>query len=210
MITKMTGVLQRVLDDEARIQIGPLEYQVMVPEFVRRNIQDKLGQEITLHITEYLEGNPNQGRMVPRRIGFGAESELEFFELFCTVDKVGVKKALKALGRPIKEIADAIQRQDAKWLTTLPGIGKTTAEQIVATLRSKVTRFALMPASAGGAPLSPADAATAVLFEDAYAALMSLGLSPADARTRIDQVISSGKACKSVEEVISLVFRKQD
>ena len=53
-----------------------------------------------------------------------SEAELDFFELFCTVDKVGVRKALKAMVRPIKEIADAIQRQDAKWLTTLPGVGR--------------------------------------------------------------------------------------
>ncbi len=34
-----------------------------------------------------------------------------------------MRKALKAFVRPVKEIADAIQRQDAKWLTTLPGVG---------------------------------------------------------------------------------------
>src|SRR5437879_6126162 len=84
--------------------------------------------------------------MVPRLIGFLAEAEQEFFELFCTVDKVGVRKAIKALVRPIRDIADAIQRQDAKWLTALPGIGPATADQVVATLRRKVTKFALMPA----------------------------------------------------------------
>src|SRR5207245_1416360 len=81
-----------------------------------------------------------------RMIGFLTEAELEFFELFCTVDKVGVRKAIKALVRPIRDIADAIQRQDAKWLTTLPGVGAATAEQIVATLSRKITKFALMPA----------------------------------------------------------------
>src|SRR5207253_10069281 len=144
MITKMTGKLNRVLDEEVRLQVGALEYQVLVPEFVRRNIQLRVGQDITLHTSEYLEGNPMQGRVVPRLIGFLSEAELEFFELFCTVDKVGVRKAIKALMRPVKEIADAIQRQDAKWLTTLPGVGPATAEQIVATLRRKVTKFALM------------------------------------------------------------------
>src|SRR6516165_2121333 len=145
MITKITGVLNRVLDDEVRVQVGALEYQVLVPEFVRRHVQTRTGQEITLHTSEYLDGNPMQGRVVPRLIGFNSEVELDFFELFCTVDKVGVKKALKALMRPVKEIADAIQRQDAKWLTSLPGIGTSIAEQTVATLRRKVTKFALMP-----------------------------------------------------------------
>src|SRR6201993_5284219 len=72
------------------------------------------------------------------------KAELEFFELFCTVDKVGTRKAMKALVRPIREIANAIQRQDSKWLTTLPGIGTATAEQVIATLRRKVTRFAVL------------------------------------------------------------------
>src|SRR5215467_8729945 len=153
MITKITGTLSRVLDEEVRLQVGPLEYQVLVPEFVRRQVQGRLGQEVTLHTSDYLDGNPMQGRVVPRLIGFLAEAELEFFELFCTVDKVGTRKAIKALMRPIKEIADAIQRQDAKWLTTLPGVGAATAEQIVATLRRKVTKFALMttPAKEGDA-----------------------------------------------------------
>src|SRR5947209_16652033 len=104
----------------------------------------RLGQEIALHTSEYLDGNPMQGRVVPRLLGFLTEAELEFFELFCTVDKVGTRKAIKALVRPVREIANAIQRQDTKWLTTLPGVGAATAEQVIATLRRKVTRFALM------------------------------------------------------------------
>src|SRR5579885_2052140 len=154
MITKITGVLTRVLDEEVRLQVGALEYQVLVPEFIRRRIQGSVGQELTLHTSHYFDGNPMQGRVVPRLIGFTSEAELDFFELFCTVDKVGTRKALKALVRPIKEIAEAIQRQDSKWLTTLPGVGAATAEQMVAKLRRKVTKFALMspPRENGAAP----------------------------------------------------------
>src|SRR5438445_4751913 len=130
MITKITGLLCRVLDEEVRLQVGALEYSVLVPEFVRRGIQGRVGHEVTLHTSHYLDGNPMQGRVVPRLIGFLLEFELEFFDLFCTVDKVGTRKAMKALVRPIREIANAVQRQDAKWLTTLPGIGAATAEQV--------------------------------------------------------------------------------
>ena len=151
MITKMTGLLTRVLDDEVRLQIGAFEYQVMVSEAVRRHIQLRTGQEVTFHILEYLEGNSVGSRFVPRRIGFNTEAELDFFELFCTVEKIGVKKALKAMAFPIKTIADAISRQDSKWLSSLPGIGPTTAEQIVTTLKRKVTKFAMV-----SAPLSEA------------------------------------------------------
>src|SRR5258707_1059941 len=141
MITKLTGTLTRVLDDEVRVQIGPYEYQVLVAEAVRRVIQMKTGEEITFHITEYLEGNSGGNRFIPRKIGFMTEAELDFFDLFCTVEKIGAKKALKAMARPVREIADAIARQDSKWLTTLPGIGATTAEQIVTTLKRKVMSF---------------------------------------------------------------------
>ena len=210
MITKMTGVLNRVLDEEVRLQVGPLEYQVLVPEFVRRQVQGRVGQELTLYTSQYLDGNPMQGRVVPRLIGFGGEAELDFFELFCTVDKVGVRKALKALIRPVREIADAIQRQDAKWLTTLPGVGAATAEQIVATLRRKVTKFALMPAAAAeGEPgAAPASVIDGNLIEDAYQALMSVGHSPVEARNRLDKVLAGGRSFKSVEEILLEIYKQ--
>jgi Holliday junction DNA helicase RuvA len=211
MITRITGVVNRVLDDEVRLQVGALEYQVLVPEFVRRGIQMRLGQETTLYTSEYLEGNPMQGRVVPRLIGFTTEAELEFFELFCTVDKVGVRKALKALMRPVKEIADAIQRQDNKWLTTLPGIGPATAEQIVATLRRKVTKFALMAAPAGTAAGDKAAPATidGAVLEDAYQALLSVGHGPAEARDRLDKVLAGGKKFTSVEDVLLAIYQQK-
>lgn len=209
MITKVTGVLNRILDDEVRLQVGAVEHQVLVPDFVRRQIQGKTSQELTLHTSEYLEGNPMQGRMVPRLIGFINEAELEFFELFCTVDKVGVRKAIKALMRPIREIADAIQRQDAKWLTTLPGIGPATAEQVVATLRRKVTKFALMPArDAGESDTKPTAAVDGNVLEDAYQALLSVGHSPHEARTRLDKILASGAAYKSVEDMLLAIYKQ--
>jgi Holliday junction DNA helicase RuvA len=209
MITKMTGVLNRVRDEEVRLQVGPLEYQVLVPEFVRRQIQGHIGQDLTLHTSEYFDGNPMQGRVVPRFIGFISEPELEFFELFCTVDKVGTRKAIKALVRPVREIADAIQRQDAKWLTTLPGIGPATAEQIVATLRRKVTRFALMaePAETGESGAAPATVVDGNVLEDAYQALMSVGHSPVEARNRLDKVLAGGRSFDSVEDILLEVYK---
>ncbi len=212
MITKITGVLNRVQDDEVRLQVGALEYQVLVPEFIRRRLQSQLGREMTLHTSHYLDGNPMQGRVVPRLIGFTAEAELDFFDLFCTVDKVGTRKALKAMVRPVKEIADAIQRQDSKWLTTLPGVGAATAEQIIATLRRKVTKFALMTPAAEGTTDGTVASSTSVvvdgnIMEDVYQALMSVGHSPQEARNRLDKVLATGKSFKSVEEVLLEIYK---
>ena len=227
MITKMTGLLTRVLDDEARLTVGPIEYQLLVSESVRRQIQMRIGQEVTFHVTEYLEGNSGGNRFIPRKIGFNSEAELEFFDLFCTVEKIGVKKALKAMARPVKEIADAISRQDTRWLSTLPGIGATTAEQIVTTLKRKVTKYAMMTAAAelpapAGEPANgkasrerssasrPEEAlvtaADGQLIEDVYQALMSLGHNPLEARNRLDSLLTSGKAFRNVQDAITLIY----
>lgn len=228
MITRMTGTLTRVLDDEARLEIGAFEYQILLPEAVRRQLQLHTGREVTFHVTEYLEGNPSGNRFVPRRIGFLTELELEFFELFCTVEKIGAKKALKAMARPIREIADAITRQDVKWLSTLPGIGSATAEQIVTSLKRKVTKFLMAatpptpteeptpvavaePKSSGRRkpppePVVVSDLPDGSLVEDVYQALMGLGHTPVEARTRIDGLLSSGKKFTSLNEALTLIY----
>jgi Holliday junction DNA helicase RuvA len=205
VITNITGIVNRVFDEEARVQVGPIEYQVMVPEFVRRQLQSRVGKELSLSTMQYFEGNMNTGKMIPRLVGFLAEAELEFFELFCTVEKIGVRKALKALTRPIKEIADAISRQDAKWLTTLPGIGPASAEQVIATLRRKVTKFALMPVPVDGVAVP---AAAADVIEDAYRALLTVGLNPAEARDRLDAALAGGKSYKNVEDILMAIYAK--
>jgi Holliday junction DNA helicase RuvA len=218
MMTKLTGVLNRVYDDEVRIQIGPFEYQVLVPEMVRRVIQMQTGNEITLHITEYLEGNSGGNRFVPRRLGFLTESDVEFFDLFCTVEKIGAKKALKAMARPVKEIADAITRQDAKWLSTLPGIGATTAEQIITTLKRKVMPFTAGPtviaeavrADGGkrkpGEPEAASPSVDGRVIDDVYQVLMGLGHNPLEARTKLDALLSSGKTFADVSEALGIIY----
>jgi Holliday junction DNA helicase RuvA len=205
MITKLTGQLARVFDDRVRLQVGPLEYEVLVSELVRRQVQNRLEESITLHTSHYFEGNPMQGRMVPRLLGFLTEAELEFFELFCTVDKVGVRKALKALKMPVAQIADAIQRGDNKFLTTLPGVGNATAEQIVATLRRKVAKFALM-VSASPVP-SGSETAHGVV-EDAFGALVSVGHGPAEAKAMIDRVLPRGPF-DSVEALLQAIWQNR-
>lgn len=221
MITKMTGLLVRIDDEDARIAIGPFEYQIQLAEAVRRQLQLRTGEEITLHISEYFEGNQSGTRFLPRKIGFGTEAELEFFELFCTVEKIGVKKALKAMARPVRDIADAIARQDAKWLTTLPGIGPAMAESIVTSLKRKVAAFAHAPgevtevAEAGAKPIKkkgvvePAGAGpTGQVIDEVYQALMALGLSPIEARDRLDKLLQSREPFADAAAAIALIFGK--
>lgn len=206
MITRLSGLLNRVLEDEVRVQAGPIEYQVLVPDIVRRAVQLRLGTEVTLHTIEYLEGNPQRGKIVPRLVGFLEEPEIEFFELFCTVDGIGVRTALRAMVRPVREVADIIQRQDAKQLATLPGIGGSTAERVIAKLRKKVTKFALMPArelAGESAQVEPS------LVDETFAALVSVGHTELEARRKLEKVLSIKKKFSSVEDILFAVYEME-
>ena len=97
-------------------------------------------------------------------------------------------------------------RQDSKWLTTLPGIGPATADQIVATLRRKVTRFALTGKHPTDGPGSEIEGQ---LLEDVYNALLGLGHAPPDARKRLDKLLAMGQSFNSVEAMLMEIF-KQD
>ena len=202
MITKMTGRLLAVADDVATLGAGAFEYEVLIPEFARRQLQSRLGEDVSLHTIEYLEGNPMQGRMTPRLVGFLNIAEREFFELFCSVDGVGVKKALRAMVRPVREVATAIEEQDLKALATLPGVGPATAERIVAKLRRKVPKFALL---AFRDEPREADAQHDVVRET-FEALRTLGHSESDARRLVDAALARKKAYKDVESLLQAIY----
>jgi len=207
LITSIRGILNRVLEEEVRLQVGPIEYQVLVPDLVRRSIQLKLGSEITLHTIEYLEGNPQRGKIVPRLVGFLEEAEIEFFELFCTVDGIGVRTALKAMVKPVRDVADMIQRQDLKMITTLPGIGGSTAERVVAKLRKKVTKFALMPQR--GESEAPSSDIEPSILDDAFAALLSVGHSDIEARRKLETALANGKKYSKTEDILFAIYQQE-
>ncbi|MSR57008.1 MAG: Holliday junction DNA helicase RuvA [Planctomycetaceae bacterium] len=205
MITRITGRLVTLLTDAAVIAAGPFEYQVYIPEFVRRQLQGKINDEISLRTIEYLEGTPGRGNMTPRMIGFTSDAEREFFDAICSVDGVGVKKALRAMVRPVREVAVAIEEQDVKQLSTLPGIGAGLAERIIAKLRRKMARFALLIQK----DLPPELDAERGVISDAYDALVSLGHSAPDARQKIEKVVADGTKFKSVEDLLEEIYRSQ-
>jgi Holliday junction DNA helicase RuvA len=204
MITKITGQLAALHNDTLTLKIDAFEYEVLVPEFTRRQLQGQLNQPVSLHTIEYMEGNPMQGRMTPRLVGFLSEVEREFFELFCSVDGVGVKKALRAMVRPVKEVATAIEEQDNKTLSSLPGIGPAMAERIVAKLRRKVPKFALMAVrdEKREAEVEPD------VVSETFEVLRSLGHSESEARRLLDAALGSKKKYKDVQGLIEAIYQQ--
>jgi Holliday junction DNA helicase RuvA len=202
MITKIRGQLLAIDETAATLNAAPFDYQVLVPDFVRRQLQNHVGDEVGLHTVHYLEGNPAQGKLTPRMVGFLSEVEREFFEMFCSVDGVGVKKALRAMVRPVRDVASMIAEQDAKGLSTLPGIGPATAERIIAKLRRKMCKFALI---ASRDEETVADVEQDIV-EDTYQLLTQLGHSEADARRLLDETLSSKRRFTDVDALLHAVY----
>jgi Holliday junction DNA helicase RuvA len=205
LITKVSGQLIALEESSLTLRVGAFEYEILIPEFTRRQLQSQMNQEISLHTIEYLEGNPMQGRMTPRLVGFLSEIEREFFELFCSVDGVGVKKALRAMVRPVKEVATAIEEQDTSALSGLPGIGAAMSERIIAKLRRKVPKFALMVARQ---EVHEAEVESDVVAET-FEVLRRLGHSESDARKLLDAALSAKKKYADVQSLLQAVYQQQ-
>ncbi|APW63079.1 Holliday junction branch migration protein RuvA [Paludisphaera borealis] len=212
MITQIRGVLRSVNDEALTLAVEPFELEVLIPEHTRRQLQGKVGESITLHTTFYIEGQAMGGKMVPRLIGFLSPVDREFFDTFCSVDGVGVRKALRAMVRPVRELARTIQEQDVKVLATFPGIGEAMAERIVAKLRRKVGIFALIVTPEGAGPLSHANGeaenAEPDVVRDTFSALLSVGHSEMEARAALDRVLSGKKKFKSVADMIEAIYQQ--
>lgn len=208
MITKITGKLVTLSNEVATLSIPPMEYEILIAEFTRRHLQSQLKKDVVLHTIHYLDGNVTSGgRLTPRLVGFLNTAERDFFELFCSVDGVGVKKALRAMTQPVQDSAVMIEQQDAKGLSKLPGIGPATAERIIAKLRRKMPKFALLvrrdtPAGAD------ADVKDGVV-EDTFQALLALGHGESDARQLIELALASGGKFKDTETLIQEIYKKQ-
>jgi holliday junction DNA helicase RuvA len=211
VLTKVRGVLGTLSDESLTLSVDAFEIEVLIPEHIRRQFQSKLGQPITLHTILYIEGGAMTSRLVPRLVGFLSAIDREFFDILCSVDGVGVRKALRAMVVPVRELARTIQDQDLKLLATYPGIGEAMAERIVAKLRRKVGKFALIvgPQSTAAATTESNGApevAEPDVIRDTYAALLSVGHSESEARQAIDRVMTGKKKFKSAADMIEAIY----
>jgi len=204
LITRIKGNLLRLDETSATLGVDPFEYEVLIPDFTRRHLQMSVGSEVSLLTIQYIDGNVQKGgRMTPRLIGFNSDIEREFFELFCSVDGLGVKKALRAMVRPVQDVARAIEQQDTKVIATLPGIGPATAERIVAKLRRKMPKFALMVTATGD--LGESESVERSVVDETFQILLSLGHSESDARTLLEAPLATKAKYKDVESLLQAV-----
>lgn len=200
----MIGYLEgRMLTKEAdRILLlaNQVGYEVALPRFVGATIEAKeVGDEIALYV--YYHQTERQPK--PVLIGFNLEAEKEFFQYFISVEAIGPLKAVKALTKPISEIAHAIESGDVSLLKQLKGIGARTAQKIVATLQGKMSKFALIRKQTHVADTTPQDFSRPVL----EVLVNQLGHRPADAKRMIREAFMRNETIATPEALFDEVYR---
>lgn len=200
MIGYIEGKILKIEDDRVLVLANQVGYEILLPAFVMQKIDThKVGDEIALFV--YFQQTERQPR--PVLIGFNLEAEKEFFQYFISVEDVGPLKAVKALSIPVREVARAIENKDVHSLTQLKGIGKRTAQKIIATLEGKMGKFAL---------IRKEDKKEIQVVEDfseqVYEVLVKqLGHKMSDAKRMISDALKRNRAIRTPEELLEEVYR---
>ena len=117
--------------------------------------------------------------------GFEAHEDLELFETLIGINGVGAKIALAMMSTlPTRRLVQAVRSEDQRTLTSVPGIGKRSAERIIVELRDRLDGFG---GPAGGASIPPS--ANAVVA-DLESGLANLGFKAKEIGAAIDKVLS--------------------
>ncbi|MEX2229501.1 MAG: Holliday junction branch migration protein RuvA [Dehalococcoidia bacterium] len=206
MITGLRGTLTRWDEpsSSAWIDVHGVTYEVLIPAFAcdwmgARHEGDEVHLYTYYHVSER---NPS-----PVLIGFQHQVEREFFRKFIEVPDVGPAKAVRALTRPVSEIARWIEGQDVKALQQLPGIGARLSQTIVATLSGKLLQEALLRSD--GAGPAPATFGAPDLREDAVSALTALQYTAREADQVVVEALRARPDIDSLEELLRVVLERQ-
>ena len=200
MIGYLLGKILKKESDRLILLANQVGYEVLVPAMVMESLAEKKnGDELALHI--YYQQTERQPK--PVLIGFNHEIEKEFFQSFIGVEDIGPLKAVKAMTLPVSEMAQAIEEGDLEALGRMKGIGKRTAQKIVATLQGRMGKFALMRVEQPSASAPVADFIQQVLD----VMVQQLGHRAVDARRMITEAFKRNSAISSPEELFEEVYR---
>ncbi len=205
MIVRITGTLVD-LDTDANsvvVELDNVAYEIMVPGYAVSDLSEQLNRTVTLHCLQYFEGSATGGNLFPRLVGFPQPGDKSFFQRFISVKGIGIRKALRALARPLSDIAVGIESADVKMLSTLPEIGKRTAQQIIAELKGKMEDFAL-----GGAT-SPTTSQKPLtdIEREALEILLQLGERRSDAEELISRAGATFDEIETTDALIQAVYK---
>ena len=168
MIAMVRGEVAVRRPDHVVVLAAGVGYRLAVSAESLRRVP-AVGKQVTLH-----------AHLVVREdalnlYGFATEEERDLFLLLIGVQNVGPKVALAVLsGASPRELASALAMGDTARLQAAPGVGKRTAERIVAELRPKF---------GGDDPITITRGESDDPRTLARDGLLELGFQPAEAQT---------------------------
>jgi len=132
--------------------------------------------------------------------GFLTLQERNFFETLNEISGIGPRLSTSILGHmSIEDLHLAVEHENTKAISRIPGIGKKMSERLVLELRDKFQKFdkqnISLPKGQGGGTMA-----------DAISALINLGYNPIEAQRAVKNALPEGKE-PSLPDLISLALK---
>lgn len=184
MIARLAGTLLDKQPGSAVVDVGGVGYQVSIPLSTYEEIGDP-GSRVELHVHTHVRED------AIALYGFHTLFEKEIFTRLIGVSGIGPRTALAVLsGLGAGDLIESVRTRDVARMSSVPGVGRKTAERIVVDLADRIE--SLRPVAGGAGRGGPAD-----LREDLVSALVNLGYNArvaADAAGRVLQGAGSPPA----------------
>lgn len=187
MIGFLKGVLVEKKPNSVLIDVNGVGYLVNIPVSTFYNLPDE-GSDISLFTYTHVRED------VLALYGFRTAQEKLLFEKLIGVSGIGPKMGISFLsGMTVEELVPAIQRQDIVKLSTIPGVGRKTAERVVLELREQIP--ALLSATSPVIEEKP-------MQDDLISALVNLGYHRNLAERAVKKVLEKAPSDTSFETLL--------
>jgi Holliday junction DNA helicase RuvA len=186
------------------LEVGGVGYEVTIPLSTFYDLPDAgVSSNVKLRIYTHVREDALQ------LYGFRTARERELFQQLISVSGIGPKLGITMLsGMNADEIIASIRTNNLARLTSIPGVGRKTAERLVIELRDKIAALSSPALEEEFAAQSGAGAATSedAVRDDALSALTNLGYQKASAEKAIAAAIQEGGDL-SVEMILRRALR---
>ena len=202
MIAQLSGKLIQKQPNTIIIDVGGVGYDVTIPVSTFYELGEP-GSDVSLKIHTHVREDALQ------LFGFWTAREKDIFLKLTSVSGVGPKLAITMLsGLSAAELIAAISNNDLARLTSIPGVGKKTAERVVVELREKMAAISIEAREADqAAPREAAAAHEGAIRDDTVSALMALGYPKAIAE-RCVQFALREEGERTIEAVLRRALRR--
>ena len=168
MIAYLSGKLLEKQANTVIVDVGGVGYEVSIPLSTFYELGE-IGSDVQLRIYTHVREDAIQ------LFGFKTNRERELYLRLISVQGIGAKSGIGMLsGMSADELILALRTDDLAKLTTIPGVGRKTAERMVIELRDKVGDLSVAGTSALDA-VTTGSTTVDDIFEDALSALVNLG-----------------------------------